>query len=123
MSVLDTMRRSTDSTTMRVLFGIMVLFFIFWGIKRKTANTGGQEDSTEATINGTRITGSELNTAVRLGRKDDAGDFSEEAEKRLRVKTLDQMIQEEMLVQEADRLNIEISDDELARAVLQMNQF
>lgn len=122
MSVLDSMRRSTDSTTIRVLFGILVLFFIFWGIQ---ANQGrsGQEAATEAIVNGTYISSTQLYREMRLRDRREPGEVSEEDEKQFRLQVLDQLIQEEMLVQEAERLDIEVSDEELARAVLQTPSF
>jgi hypothetical protein len=35
MSLLDNLRRGTESTAMKVFFVIVVITFVFWGVDRK----------------------------------------------------------------------------------------
>lgn len=120
MSILERMRRSTDSATARIFFGLLVLFFIFWG----AGGTGGigNESQVLATVDGTRITNTQLYREMRL-RNLGAQGTSEEESARLRAALLEQLVQEEMLVQEAERLGIVVSDQEVLRVKVYTEAF
>lgn len=121
MSTLERMRRSMDSTSMRVIFGVVVMVFIFWGAgsgARKASNDAG----TAAIVGRERITTNALYREMRL-RNDGKVGTSEEEQTRFRDEVLDQLIQEEMLVQEAGRLGIEVSSEEVLRVIARNPNF
>lgn len=115
MSILERMRRSTDSATMRIIFGVMMMIFIFWGAG-KTGRTAKQT-SVLAIIGGQSITTTQLYREMRVRNLGNGG-TSEEESKRIQSQLLDQMIQEELLIQEAKRLGIEVSSEEITRQIV-----
>lgn len=120
MSILERMRRSTDSATTRVIIGVVAMFFIFWG----AGQTGGpgNESALLATVGGTRITTSHLYREMRARNLGLQG-TSEEESKRIQSALLEQMIQEELLVQEAERLGLVVASEEVTRIVVYEDAF
>ena len=116
MPVMETIRRATDSTAMRIVFGAIVLVFVFWGV-----GATGPQSIPIATVNGTRITDTQFQRIMR--QVDRSGSMDEADRKRISQQVIDDLIQSEALLQEADRLGIEVSDEEIARQVLQIDDF
>ncbi|MFH1465348.1 MAG: SurA N-terminal domain-containing protein [Pseudomonadota bacterium] len=119
MSVLEKIRAGTESGTMRVILGIIVVVFVFWGI-----GTGGGPTSTViATVNGERITDSRFQaTARRMRDNRDAG-MTEDQVHQYKMHVLNGIIQEMVLLQEADDCGIQVSDDEVAVTILDIPAF
>lgn len=115
MSILERMRRSTDSATTRIIIGVVAMVFIFWGAGTGNNNRGAAE--VLATVGGERITTSDLYREMR-NRNLGLQGTSEEESKRIQDALLEQMIQEELLIQEADRLGLAVSSEEVTRIVV-----
>lgn len=116
MSVMESIRRSTDSTAMRLIFGAIVLVFIFWGI----GGSGGS-GVVVAEVGTVMITDSELNRAVRGASRGDSLD--DKGVKELSGQVLESLIVAELLRQEAQDLGLEVSDEEVARELLRQPAF
>lgn len=116
MSVMESIRRSTDSTAMRLIFGAIVLVFIFWGI-------GGEGGTgvVVAEVGTVMITDSEMNRAVRIAARGESLD--DKGVKELSGRVLESLIVEELLRQEARDLGLEVSDEEVAREMLRQPGF
>src|SRR5690242_15879122 len=121
MSLLDNLRRGTESTAMKVFFVIVVITFVFWGVDRKIAKS--PHTSVLAQIGSERVTDMEYQRKMRdiTGRMEQAPD--EDQLKVIGRKVLEQMIEEKVALQEAKKLGIEVSDEELARYILQIEAF
>ena len=122
MSLLDNLRRGTESTAMKVFFVIVVITFVFWGVDRKIGQA--PHSSTLVEIgSGDRITDMDYQRRMRdlTQRMQVAPD--EDQLKVLGGRVLQQMIDEKVTLHEARRLGIEVSDDELARYILQYDAF
>src|SRR5687767_3535413 len=121
MSLMDTLRRGTESTAMKVFFVIVVISFVFWGVDANMA--GGSMSSTLALVNGERVTDMEYQRRMRdvTGRMRVAPD--EDQLKVIGRQVLEGLIEEKVTLHEADRLGIEVSNDELARFILQYDAF
>lgn len=114
-SILERMRRSTDSATTRIIIGVVAIVFIFWG-----AGTGGRnsrETGVLATVGGEQITNTELYREMRLRNKGTQG-TSEDDARRIQAEVLEAMIEEEMLVQEAASLGLVVSSEEVSRVIV-----
>jgi peptidyl-prolyl cis-trans isomerase D len=122
MSLLDNLRRGTESTAMKVFFVIVVITFVFWGVDRKLANAPHSNTLVEIGT-GDRITDMDYQRRMRdlTQRMQEAPD--EDQLKALGRKVLETMIQDKVALHEAKRLGIEVSDDELARYILQYDAF
>jgi len=122
MSLLDNLRRGTESTAMKVFFVIVVITFVFWGVDRKIGKA--PHSNTLVQIgSGDRITDMDYQRRMRdvTSRMQVAPD--EDQLKQLGARILQQMIEEKVTLKEARRLGIEVSDDELARYILQYDAF
>jgi peptidyl-prolyl cis-trans isomerase D len=106
MSFMETIRRSTDSTAARLVFGAIVLVFVFWGV-------GGQGPTSEtyAVVNGERITDSTFRRAFQNVTNGQAMDDDEAREVSGRV--LDMLIEERVVLQRARALGLEVSNEEV----------
>ncbi len=118
MSILESMRSGTDSTAMQVVLALVVVSFVFW-----YAQPEGDRASVVATVNGTTIMDTEFSRLYRRVERqlDQAMTPEEEAELRERVRQ--QLIEDEVIRQEARRLGLEVSDTEIARELLAIDFF
>ena len=122
MSLLDNLRRGTESTAMKVFFVIVVITFVFWGVDAQMA--GGSTSSTLVQIgSGDRITDMDYQRRMRdlTQRMQMAPD--EDQLKALGRQVLESMIEEKVALREARRIGVEVSDEELARYILQYDAF
>ena len=121
--MLRLMRKKAQSWMIKVLFSIIIIVFVFfYGYGRKSARR-----SVIAEVNGTKITDglfrSEYQKAyqnlVRLYQSIYRDQFDEGMIDRigLRERVLNELIDETLLVQEAERLSIRVSPQELQAAV------
>ncbi|UCD88870.1 MAG: SurA N-terminal domain-containing protein [Desulfobacterales bacterium] len=123
--MLRLMREKATSWLIKVLLGAIVVVFIFWGIGSFRAQRVGRV----ALVNGEQITLDEYrnayNNLIEQLRQQFRNSLTEEMIKMLRVReqTLNQLIDNKLLVQEARRLKFRVSDKELAAAITQIEAF
>ena len=114
MSILESMRQSTDSLWTRVFMGAIAVGFIsFMG-----GNGNDVSASVVATVNGEEISVQEFRSlARRIGRGRELSDEQ-------RAQVLEGLIQRAVLRQEAERLGLAVGDGEVAaRVKLAFSQF
>lgn len=119
MALLETIRQQTDSPWAKLIFGAVVMVFVFWGI----GASGGPKTQAIAEVNGQRITDTQLQRIMREVTRGSASAMNEDELDQITRDVIAQLIQTEVLLQEADRLDIEVSDEEIARYVLQIEAF
>ncbi|MEN9784834.1 MAG: hypothetical protein RLZZ299_98 [Pseudomonadota bacterium] len=107
MSLLERLRSGTDSTSTRLTVGVVAAVFIFWGIG---SNDQRNQNSTFATVNGAAITDLEVREALRQR----GGRLPAEQRDAILAETVEELVREEVLLQEAGRLGMRVSDQELA---------
>lgn len=108
MAIMETIRRGTDSTAMKVLFGAIVLVFVFFGIS-PTGNRG----QIIAEVNGEQISDTDLQ---RIMRQFDSS-MDADAERDLKRQLIEGLIEQRVLLQEAERLGLAVSIEEIALRV------
>ncbi len=108
-----------------LMWGIVILItvtFLFFGIY-PSSTTG----NTVANVNGDVITGEDLNRVYRnlydTYKQIFKDQFNEAMTKTLRTQALRELVQNRLLVQEAGRMGLRISDDELRGAILKIPAF
>src|SRR5689334_18332970 len=108
MSLLDNLRRGTESTAMKVFFVIVVITFVFWGVDRKLSKAPHSSTLVEIGT-GDRITDMDYQRRMRdiTQRMKTAPD--EDQLKELGRRVLESMIDEKVSLKEARRLGIEVS--------------
>lgn len=123
--MLSIMRRKAGSWMIKIILGAIVVVFIFWGVGSFT----DQSDGRVATVNGQTISYDEYNQIYNrlienLNRQFGNG-LNDELIKMMNVKqqALDQAIDKKLLLEEAARLSIRVSDEELAENILKYPAF
>lgn len=119
MGMMESLRRGTENPTVRVVLFVMVLFFVFWGVG-SGSNTGSQ---VLAEVGSARITDTMYQREMRAITREMNAPLGDEATRLLSKQVLDYLIGQEAMLQEAARLGIEVSDEEIARAQLREKAF
>ncbi|MEL6344416.1 MAG: SurA N-terminal domain-containing protein [Myxococcota bacterium] len=117
MALLETIRQQTDSTWAKLVFGAVILVFVFWGI----GASGGPKTQAVAEVNGERITDTELRRRLRDVTR--GANMNQDDIQELTPLIIDQLVMTKALLQEADRLGIEVSDEEIAREIRSIEAF
>lgn len=113
MSILDRLRSGTDSTPMQLILGAVLLSFLgFYGQQ----NSGKGEIGPAATVNGTIIPGMAFARLYDNAERQSPG-ASEEDKAGIKKMVTDYLVRNEVLRQEAVRLGIAVSAEEVTRAI------
>ncbi len=119
--MLEVMRRHASSFLIQVLFAIIVIVFVFWGV-----NTGGDRAQPVAKVNGERILDGEFANAyqsrIRFAQQFNR-DLSDAEIERIKGEVLDDLIVRELILQTAEDQGLLVSDHELALHIMGMSQF
>jgi len=115
MGLFDNIRSKTDSTTARLLFGAVVVVFVFSFIG---GGMGGRT-ATYATVNGSRITSLDLQKAVRTAQRQmQISSMNEDEQQEFENNILEQLIVQRAVMDKASKLGVEVSDDEISLYIL-----
>lgn len=129
--MLDILRQNAKSVLTYVLFGIIILVFVvsFGPGSRGCADVRVTQASWAAKVNGETLTGSEFEQAYaglfRAWQARAGQGFTRELAEQmgLRRVAMDQLVEREILVQEAGRLGIAVTDEELEKAIVASSAF
>ncbi len=119
MSVLENLRKGTESTAIRIIIGVTVAAFVVWGVQGASDERSGAV----ATVNGSTITDSEFNSIYRGAERANRDNLDDAGRAALRADVLQYVIRQEALLQEAERLGIAVSVDEVARELVKSPNF
>jgi peptidyl-prolyl cis-trans isomerase D len=128
--MLNFIRKQSDTWLVKTILWLIVLAFVAtifysWG-------AGGQfggANKTVATVNGLEIKVNEFERAygniVNFYRDQFRGQFSEEMIEKLNLKenALDALIQNRLVILEAEKMNLQVSDQELAQSISKRPEF
>jgi len=123
--MLRVMREQAGSWLIKILLGAIVIVFVFWGVGSFRAQKGLRA----AVVNGEVITADDYrdayNNLLERLRQSFGNNLNDDLLKTLRVKeqALNQLIDNRLLVQEAQRLKFRVSDEELAEAIMNIGAF
>lgn len=120
MSMMEKIREGTETGWVRVVLGITLVVFVFWGINSGSNSNKGQ---VIAEVNGTRITDTEYHHRMRAQIHQENRAMTEEEQKALANDVINQLIVEEILRQEAQRLGLEVSAKEVAQVIFKSPAF
>jgi len=120
MGLFDNIRSKTDTTTARLLFGAVVVVFVFSFIG---SGMGGRA-ATYATVNGSRITDLDLQKRMRLvQRQMQSSSMNEDELENLKNDILERLVVEKSVMDKANDLQVEVSDDEISLVLLSQPGF
>jgi len=125
--MLSYMRENAGSWIIKVLFTIIVIVFVFfYGF---SALRKPNKDATIAKVGNSKITMSHYQTAykntIEMYRSLYKNQFNEEMMEKLglKQKVLEDLISREILLQEAERRTIRVTEDEIKSAIMSMPMF
>ncbi len=119
--MLKRMRKHARSNFIKIVLGMIILAFVFWGI---SAVVRGSRVDVVATIDGDPITASSYEKQVeqlrRLYRSLYRDNYSTELEKAMNLQgqALEKLVENHLLLREAQRLGLAVSDEEVAASVM-----
>ena len=123
--MLNLMRKHAQSWLIKVALGAIIIVFVFWyGYNRRA-----QKSNRVAVVNGVPIVAEQFRRAydqlLETYRRQFGNAFDNELIKSLNVKkqALDQIINQRILLAEANRLNFRVTDQDLLRAIQQVPAF
>ncbi len=123
--MLRYMRENTGSWIIKILLGLVILVFIFLGMGSK----GSKRNTRAAMVDGEAITMAEYkrsyDAVVEQMRRMFGKQIDEKMLKMLQVKkqAINRLIDQRLLLKEADRLNIKVSDKELQDSLIAIPAF
>lgn len=113
------MRKQAGSWMIKVILFAIVIVFVFWGVgsftSRQTTKIASVNDEAISVVDYRRV----YNNLLDRYRQQFGGNFNEEMIEMLQLKkqALDQLIDRAILLQEAEKLNLRVSDSEVADAI------
>lgn len=122
MSIMESMRAGSESASMQIVVAMAVVAFMFWGV-------GPQGDTTAAVVvvNGKQIMDTEFRRAYsneERYREDAYGRVLSDPEKeQLREQVKGQLVEREVIRQQAEGLGLVVSDGEVARQLAEIPAF
>lgn len=125
--MLDFMRRHARSTAIKVVFWMIIVVFVFWGVGVMVA--GGDKVNVAATVDGDVISVQEFQRAYerleRVYQQLYRENFSPQlaAQLNLRQRALDDLVTDRLLKREAARLGLRVDDDEVRETILGIPSF
>ncbi len=112
--------RKHMKTVLWIVAGLFIIGIFFW------YGTGGLK-TYAATVNGTRIEiqefQSEFSRRIRRYREDSEGTVTDDDAMMVRQQALFSLINQELMLQEAKRMGITVSDDEIIQTIRSLPQF
>lgn len=117
--MLDLMRKHAGTWMIKVLLAAIVVVFVFWGVGSWTSHQQG----IVATVNGQSISQEDYrasyNRLVDQARQNFGNSLNEDMLKSLQLPqmALDQLIDRALMRQAAERMKLEVSDEELSQSV------
>lgn len=123
--MLDVIRRNSQSWVVKVIFGAIILTFVFWGANTVTSGSA----DVLAEVNGEAIYRNDLMRELRVQIQNiqinnpELGNLDEEQINALGMQLLVNMVRRSLLAQEARKLGLSVSDEEFSRAVTSLPDF
>lgn len=123
--MLDFIRSNAQSMGVKLIFGLIILVFVFWGVGSITDTSGG---SVVAVVNGDGISASTFHRAyqqqVEAIQRSNPGITREQlAQQNIGDRVLNALIMQKLLEQEAARMGISVSAQEMRQAVEEVDVF
>ncbi len=123
--MLRVLRANTGNWIIKIFLGIIVIVFVFLGV----GSMNSKRNNIVAMVNDEPITINEFQNAYRNTveqmRQRFGDNLNDDLLKQLNVKqqTLDSLIEQKLVLAQADKLNIQVTDKELAQALFSIKAF
>lgn len=122
--MLDVIRTQASSWGVKILFGLIIIVFVFWGV----GGMGGPKESIIGYVNDEPILRNEFQKELRrtvdaMRSQNPGADFNEQAMTGIKSRVLNTMIGNILLLKEAAKMGITVSNDEVRKDILQIPSF
>ncbi|MEE8574073.1 MAG: SurA N-terminal domain-containing protein [Thermodesulfobacteriota bacterium] len=123
--MLEVMRKKSKSYVVVLIFGVIILVFVFWGV----GPMGGNSTRAVAVVDGEEVLVDEYsqlyNRQLDYLRQSMGDQFSEEALENMRLKdrTINIIINNKLIVKAADKDGVKVADSEVQQAILKIPAF
>jgi len=123
--MLGLMRKHATSWLIKIVLGAIVIVFVFWGV----GSFRSRKASLIASVNGEAIGAEAYNQAynamMEQMRQRFGNNLNEDMVKMLHLdkQALDQLIDQKLMVQEADKLKLRVTDEETVDSITSMRAF
>ena len=123
--MLSLMRKHATSWLIKILLGAIVVVFVFWGV----GSFRSRKASAVASVNGDIISAEEynqtFNTLLEQMRQRFGNSLNEEMVKLLRLdqQAMDQLIDQALMLQEASRLKLRVTNEEVVDSITGIPSF
>src|SRR5438477_259575 len=118
--MLRFLRKYSNSTGIKILYGLLAGLFIIWGV----GAVGGQRMEVVARVGGQPISRRDVERATAAMQRRFEGMPADLVRSlNLRERALDQLIEDVLIRQEAERLGLRVSEAELIEAITRMPEF
>jgi peptidyl-prolyl cis-trans isomerase D len=123
--MLSLMRKHAGTWMIKVILGAIVVVFVFWGVGSYTSRRSGRV----ASVNGAIITLDDYrvsyNNLIEQVRRSFGNNLNEELIQmfQIRKRALDQLIDQALMLQAAEKYKLTVSDEELAESIRQIGAF
>ena len=123
--MLSLMRKHAGTWMIKVILGAIVIVFVFWGVGSYRSRQSGRV----AKVNGTIITLDDYrvsyNNLIEQVRQSFGNNLNEELIRmlQLRKRAMDQLVDNALMLQAAEKLKLAISDEELAEFIRNIGAF
>ena len=113
MGVMNKLRRSMPAVVIFLIVMFVLLIIFEWGTQGRTGNNRDVSGKSIGSINGQPISSVEYETRVKemIDQQRESNPTGEIDEEQIRTQVWDQLVSEEIISQEADKLGISVSDD------------
>src|SRR2546428_12514870 len=118
--MLRFLRKFSNSTGIKILYGVLAGLFILWGV----GAVGGQRMDVVARVGGQPISRRDVDrTTAALQRRFEGMPPEVVRTLNLRERALDELIEDVLVREEAERLGIRVTEAELIGAITRMPEF
>jgi peptidyl-prolyl cis-trans isomerase D len=123
--MLSLMRKHAGTWMIKIILGAIVVVFVFWGVGSYTSRRSGRV----ADVNGTIVTLDDYrhtySNLVEQVRQSFGNNLSDELIQtlQLRKRALDQLVDRVLMLQAAEKLKIQVSDEELTQTIRTISAF
>jgi peptidyl-prolyl cis-trans isomerase D len=123
--MLSLMRKHAGTWMIKIILGAIVVVFVFWGVGSYTSRRSGRV----ADVNGTIVTLDDYrhtySNLVEQVRQSFGNNLSDELIQtlQLRKRALDQLVDRVLMLQAAEKLKIQVSDEELTQTIRNFSAF
>ncbi|MFZ7126031.1 MAG: SurA N-terminal domain-containing protein [Desulfobacterales bacterium] len=123
--MLSAMRKNAGSLIIKILFGVIIIVFVLWGVGTNRSDRANQVASVNGEVISLDDYGRVYENLVEQMRSRFGGRLDEDTIRmlNLRSQAVNQLVDEQVILQEARKMGIKVSDEELTASIQNIPAF